>query len=194
MIRAYLTRDNKNWDEHLHLIYMAFHSLKNQSTGFSANMLMLGRETIQPNDLILGLPRPTTQDPLTWVANLSNNLSQVRQLARKKIGQTQLRQKRDYDLRILEKTYSPGDVGTRPQRLVSAPKLRPLWTGPYLIIVTRPLVYKLLGRKRTLVVHHDRLKPCNDATFPLWLQKRVTIFSILCPYIVRGIRTVNQRS
>ena len=51
-------------------------------------------------------------------------------------------------------------------------KLRPPWTGPFLITVARPPVYKLLGRKRTLVVHHDRLKPCNDATFPLWLQRK----------------------
>ena len=37
---------------------------------FSANMLMLGRDVIQPTDLILGLPRPAPQDPPTWVANL----------------------------------------------------------------------------------------------------------------------------
>ena len=110
MIRAYISRGYKDWDEHLPLITMALYSMKNRSTGFSANMLMLGRETIQPNDLILGLPGPSPQDSPTWVANLSKNLSQVHQLAREKIGSSQLRQKRDYDLRIFEKTYSPGDV------------------------------------------------------------------------------------
>ena len=166
MIRAPLSRGYKNWDEHLPLISMALHSMKNQSTGFSANMLMLGGETIQPIDLILGLPGPTPQDPPTWVANLSNNLSQVHQLAREKTGQTQLCQKRDYDLRILEMTYSPGDVVyLRDSSTVVgiSTKLRPPWTGPSLITVAHPPVYKLLGRKRTLVVHHDRLKPCNDA-------------------------------
>ena len=58
---------------------------------------MLGREVTQPIDLILGLPRPTPQDPPTWVANLINNFSQVHKLAREKIGDAQLRQKRDYD-------------------------------------------------------------------------------------------------
>ena len=46
----------KRWDANLPLIAMALHSMKNKSTGFSANMMMLGRETTQPIDLILGLP------------------------------------------------------------------------------------------------------------------------------------------
>ena len=61
MIRAYVSRGVKDLDEHLPLISMALHSMKNRSTGFSANMLMLGREVIQPIDLMLGylaiLPR-----------------------------------------------------------------------------------------------------------------------------------------
>ena len=179
MIRAYISRGYKDWDEHLPLITMALHSMKNRSTGFSANMLMLGRETIQPIDLILGLPGPSPQDPPTWVANLSKNLSQVHQLAREKIGSTQLRQKRDYDLRIFEKTYSPGDVvylrDTSTQIGISS-KLRPPWIGPFLITVARPPVYKLLGRKKSMIVHHDRLKPCTDSTYPLWLQRKRSKF------------------
>ena len=97
MIRAYVSRGLKDWDEHLPLISMALHSMKNKSTGFSANLLMLGREVIQPIDLIVGLPRPAPQDPPTKVANLTSNLSKIHTLAREKIGSTQLRQKRDYD-------------------------------------------------------------------------------------------------
>ena len=184
MIRAYLSGGYKNWDEHLPLISVALHSMKNQSTGFPANMLMLGRETIQPIDLILGLPGPTHQDPPTWVANLSNNLSQVHQLAREKTEQTQLRQKRDYDLRILEMTYSPGDVVyLRDSSTVIgiSTKLRPPWTGPFLITVARPPVYKLQGRKRTLVVHHDRLKPCN--VYHYKLNNRLEIPAYYATYL-----------
>ena len=43
----------KNWDEYLPLITKAFHSMKNHTTGLSANMVVLGRETIQPLDLML---------------------------------------------------------------------------------------------------------------------------------------------
>lgn len=51
-------------------------------------------------------------------------------------------------------------------------KLRPPWTGPFLITNARPPVYTILGKKRTSRVHHDRLKPCNDSTYPLWLQRK----------------------
>ncbi|MCG8035188.1 MAG: DDE-type integrase/transposase/recombinase [Candidatus Thiodiazotropha taylori] len=175
MIRSYLSRGVRDWDEHLPLISMALHSMKNKSTGFSANMLMLGRETIQPIDLIIGLPKPTPQDPPTWVANLTRNLSNVHDLAREKIGQTQLRQKRDYDLRVLQNSYHPGDVvylRDSSTKIGISSKLRPPWTGPFLIASARPPVYKLLGRKKTHVVHHDRLKPCNDSSLPLWLQRK----------------------
>ena len=56
---------------------MALHSMKNKSTGFSANMMMLEREVCQPIDLILGLTRSTPLDPPTWVANLLSNLSDI---------------------------------------------------------------------------------------------------------------------
>ena len=28
------------------------------------------------------------------------------------------------------------------------------------------------GKKKTKTIHHDRLKPCKDASFPLWLQRK----------------------
>ena len=104
MIRSYVSRGKKDWDEHLPLISMALHSMKNKSTGFSANMMMLGREVCQPIDLILGLTRSTPRDPPTWVANLLSNLSDIHKLARERIGEAQLRQKRDYDLRLFERS------------------------------------------------------------------------------------------
>ena len=105
-----MSRGFKDWDEHLPWISMALHSMKNKSTGFSANQFMLGREVIQPIDLILGIPKPAPQDPSNWVENLANNLSDIHRLAREKIGESQLRQKRDYDLRVFDRSYKVGDV------------------------------------------------------------------------------------
>ena len=56
---------------------MALHSMKNKSTGFSANMLMFGREVIQPIDLMLGLSSQTAQDLPTWLKTLSHNLAEA---------------------------------------------------------------------------------------------------------------------
>ena len=84
--------------------------MKNKTTGFSANMLMLGREVIQPIYLILGLPRHAPKDSPTWLANLTSNLSKVHNLASEKIGETQLRQKKDYDLKAFERSFKDGDI------------------------------------------------------------------------------------
>ena len=175
MVRSYVSRGKKDWDEHLPLISMALHSMKNKTTGFSANQLMLGREVIQPIDLILGLSEQSPQNPPNWVGTLAQNLSEIHNLARKKIGETQLRQKRDYDLRIFERSYNVGDVvylRDSSTEIGISSKLRPPWSGPFLVISARPPIYRIGGCKKSKVVHHDRLKPCEDSTFPLWLQRK----------------------
>ena len=175
MIRSYISKGLKDWDEHLPLIAMALHSMKNPSTGFSANMLMLGRETIQPIDLLLGLNTQHSRELHEWVQELMSNLSSVHALAREKIGQTQLRQKRDYDLKLLVNTYNVGDVvylRDSATKVGISKKLTSPWIGPFVVVDVRPPLYLIEGKKKSQLVHHDRLKPCNDSDFPLWLQRR----------------------
>ena len=58
-------------------------------------------------------------------------------------------------------------------------KIRPPRNGSLIVIRSHPPIYKLQGRKKTLTVHHDRLKPHNSS-FPLWLQmKRRFLLDIL---------------
>ena len=145
---------------------MTLQSMKNRSTGFSANMMMLGREVTQPIDLILGLPRPAP----TWITNLTRNLSNAHQLAREKSWKAQMRQKRDYDLRVFKRSYKEENVvhlrDSSTQMGISS-KTRPPWTGKYLVIRARPPVYVLQGKRKVQFVHHDRIKPCADSSFPL---------------------------
>ena len=175
MIRSYLSKGYKEWDEYQPSITMALHSMKNRSTGYSANMLMLGRETIQPIDLMLGNSNESPKYPSEWVSTLASDLSRAHRSARKAIGQSQFRQKRDYDLKVLKKAYNVGDVvylrDTSAKVGVSR-KLRPPFIGPYLIIKARAPLYVLQGRKRCKTIHHDRLKPCGDSSFPMWLQRK----------------------
>ena len=175
MVRSYISRDLKDWDEHLPFIAMALHSMQNESTGFSANRLMLGRETIQPIDLIIGQFDSTPYSPNEWVQDLSNNLSQAHKIARERVGQTQLRQKRDYDLKLRTNYYHIGDVvflRDSSTKIGVSKKLRPPWSGPYIIARARSPLYEILGMRKSQYVHHDRLKPCNDSDFPMWLQRK----------------------
>jgi hypothetical protein len=49
-----LDNSQENWDEHLPQLAEAMRSCINRSTGFTPTMLMLGRETNQPSDLMFG--------------------------------------------------------------------------------------------------------------------------------------------
>ena len=175
MIRSYPSRGVRRWDENLPLISMALHSMRNKSNGFSANMMMLGRETTQPIDLILGLQRHTPQDPPNWVAKLNRNLSRVHSLARETIGKTQMRQRKDYDLRVLIHPYQVGDVVyllDSSTKIGFNKKLKPPYVGFFIITFARPPLFVLEDRKRRPLIHHDRLMPCRDSSFPIWLQKK----------------------
>lgn len=67
---------------------------------------------IQPVHLITGnIPghlSPQTADE--WIADLSPRLAEAHVCARQNLKQTQQRQKRDYDLRVVEHHYSDGSV------------------------------------------------------------------------------------
>lgn len=140
MIRCYINKNNKIWDRDLPLLVMALHSTIHRQTGVTPNRIMLGREVIQPVHLLMGdLPDGLhSQEPSDWCFDLSNRLSQ----AHHHLQEAQLRQKRDYDMRLVEHHYNPGDIVYKldsttkvgqSSKLSPPPHPRP-WTGPYLVI------------------------------------------------------------
>ena len=74
---------------------------------------MLGRETIQPVQLLLGIPQQCQEqlDPDSWVVKLADSLREVHQFARDNLRTSQARQKRDYDLRVVQHAYQEDDLG-----------------------------------------------------------------------------------
>ena len=38
--------------------------------------------------------------------------------------------------------------------------------------VISPILLKIADRKKTYILHHDRLKPCLDRDIPLWLRRK----------------------
>ena len=74
-IRCFVSKTPTNWDECLPRIVGALRSAVNRSTGYTANMLMLGREMNQPVDLVF--PHPSFSDQIDcdqYVAELSENI------------------------------------------------------------------------------------------------------------------------
>ena len=176
MIRCYIQKKNRRWDVDLPLLAMALHSMVNRQTGYTPNRLMLGRETIQPIQLLLGtVPSVITKfDPDSWVANLSKSLNEVHTFARENLKASQHRQKRDYDLRLSQNKYHAGDLVYKidsSSKIGHSKKLKSPWIGPYLVVSANFPLYKIKDRKGESVIHHDRLKRCEDREIPIWLRR-----------------------
>ena len=176
MICCRIQGEVHDWDKDLHLITMGLHSTENRSTGFTPNQLMLGREIILPEDLVLGRIQNLTEEssPENWVIDLSERMSQIHCEARKHLRMNQLHQKNDYDLRVNEHLYHPGDfvyLRDHSSKKGRSPKLQSIWKGPFLVVRSQHPVYGIQTRKKEKFVHHDNIKMCEDRQIPLWLRR-----------------------
>ena len=178
MISAYVSKHQHDWDANLNLLTAAYRSSVHETTGFSPNYLMLGREVKTPLEVTLGLrANPLPRSHEEYVVNLQEQLSEAYELAREYIGKSAERQKRDHDVRVAYNSFECGDLvycldTTRKKGL--SPKLNSeKWQGPF--VVTRKLNDLLFeirqNRSRMKIVHHDRLKPYLSNDLPQWAPK-----------------------
>ena len=177
-IRCFLEGKQKNWDLYLPALGMSLRASVNRSTGFTANLLHLGREVHMPSDVFLGLSE-VNQPDLEHAAYVKNILSMSKETlakAREGLRATQVRQKRTYDEKLHQHSYQKGDMVYKidsSTKVGHSKKLRPVWLGPFLVTeVLSPVLYRIQGRKDTTVIHHDRLKICKDRVIPLWLRRK----------------------
>ena len=98
MLTMYCEKDQKSWDEHLPYVIFAYRSSIHTSTGFSPNMMMLGRETELPIQVVVGTPETDDQlEPDNYVAKLQNRIQEAHDVAREKLRRSAEHQKRTYD-------------------------------------------------------------------------------------------------
>ena len=184
IIRAYLKGNQRTWDENLQLLAGAIRASVNRTTGFTANRMMLGREVLEPIDLMLGTVDQHLQQetPVEYVKKLEERLKRVHKQARDTLLSAQRRQKKDYDLKVLERKYNVGDLVyliNSSSKVGQSNKLKPIWNGPYLVIkVISPVLFRIKGRKREVVVHHGQVNSYVDAR----LRHRVLDLDETLPY------------
>ena len=78
--------------------------------------------------------------------------------------------------RIEENMYKRGDLVYMYKESSSQKKLKRHWDGPFVVVkCVSPSAYHLQGKKRTIIVHRDRLKPCTleENDLPIWAKKVV---------------------
>ena len=138
LIRAHLDGGSKNWDANIPLLAGAIRGMVNRQTGFTANMMMLGREVKRPIKHLFGKPAELPNKiNCDYVRGLATHTRVVHQLARTQLKSSLKVQKDDYDKSIFSTTYIPGDLVYRKNlafRKGQPKKTEFTWVGPLLVI------------------------------------------------------------
>ena len=136
MIKSYLENETE-WDLNVGCLSAAYRSSVHESTQFTPNMMMFGREVRMPVNLMLGDPPYEQHSEVEYVQKIKENIQKAHCLARKYLKQSRRRQCESHDVKISLNNYPPGGVvwcinETRKPR--QCKKLQPLWQGPFLVM------------------------------------------------------------
>ena len=171
MLSKFCDENRSDWDQHLPFLLCAYRATANASTGCSPNLMMLGRETNLPVDLMF----PTVgyrgyRCHNEYVQRVKRFLEDNYEMARQQLGAAAERQKRYYDARTKNRQYKEGDFVLRFYAPNLKNKLNSPYTGPFRIMARLGEVNYKIQRSpssKHLVVHVDHLKPFHSHETPV---------------------------
>jgi transposase InsO family protein len=176
MICTSVGENPNTWDQRLHLLTMAYRSTPHESTGFSPNFMVYGRELYMPLDVMMGQPESSEdQNELEYVQKLRERLEDAYEIAREHLQENANRQKRYYDVKAHEEPYATGDLVwtmNKVRKKGRCPKLQMKWVGP-LVVEKRlnDVTYQVrITEHDKKVIHYDLLKPYLGRDIPQWVK------------------------
>ena len=162
MLKKFVNRTQKDWDEYLPYLLFAYREVPQESTGFSPFELLYGRRVRGPLDVLRETWTGESEEGVpgaACVVEMRNRLHEMTELVRENAGRAQQRQKRVYDRRAKQRSLDAGD-----QVLVLLPKprnhLKLEWFGPYTVsrkLTTVDYEVKTPGRRSEKKVYHINL-------------------------------------
>ena len=168
------------WDEQVPVVIAAYRASRHESTGFSPNYMMFGRELAMPADIVSGIPEELKdhyKSQNEYVANLQDKLRLVYEKARLTLGKAAERSKRYYDVGVKSKEYKVGQwvlyylpKATQGRSI----KFEKLFNGPFLIVKKySPILYGIQASRKSQVktVHVDKLKEWYGDTPVSWIAE-----------------------
>ena len=164
LLRAFVNDEHSDWDERLPYVLMAYRSSVNETTGYTPNMMMLGRDVTVPLDIQFANPQNAKEFQTEFVSNLQSRMEQAHEMAREHIQTEMRRQKRYHDNKLFWEKYSYGDevyIFSLRKYTGRSPKFTCYWHGPYEVVEKySDLNYKVKNKATGLqkVVHVDRMK------------------------------------
>ena len=173
-----VSEHQRDWEDHVNPALAAYRATVHESTGFTPNFLMFGREVNLPLDLAYGIDPAEGQAFDSYDLFVSDQQDRLRgafALAREALGRATARNKKTYNLRSRPQEFG---VGTwvwvyNPRRYTGrCPKWQRLYTGPYLVVQRLGMVNLVVQKSRRskrFVTHVDKLKRCLSATPASWV-------------------------
>lgn len=170
MVAKCVGQNHKRWDETIPLVTSAYRASIHETTGFSPNRIVLGRETRLPLDLVYGLPpSEKVATPVEYVTRMRDEMEEAFKIVRERLQQSAKRRADKYFPTVNPKTFLPGDKVywyTPQKKKGSYPKWQLCYEGPYVVTrQTSPVnveIRRLDARGRTFISHIDKLKTCRE--------------------------------
>ena len=168
LLRIAAREDTCNWDSYIPLMMFAYRTSVQESTGCTPYQLVFGREVRLPIDVMFGLPPHYPPTEINkYAMGLRMRLDKAYRQVREYMGLQQRRQKVHYDKLCNGKPFKIGDMVWLHCPAVprgKSPKLHCYWQGPYIIHkLLSDILYQIQHRnnkRKSMVVHFNRLKPC----------------------------------
>lgn len=162
MLRKFVSRNEKDWDEFLPYLLFAYREVPQESTGFSPFELLYGRRVRGPLDVLKEAWTDGAADEapvMTHVLEMREKLKEMSEIVKDNMEKAQQRQKAVYDRGTMTRDLEVGD-----EVLVLLPMrrnhLKLEWVGPYTFSCkVTPVDYevKTSGRNQERKVYHINL-------------------------------------
>ena len=176
MICTYVNENQDNWDQYLNFVTSAYRACQHESTGFTPNMLMFGREVNMPIALELGIRSEDENCTVEFVCLLRERLQEIYEKVRESLGNSFKRQSKNHESRISKHSFAPGDLvyTLDSTRIIGrCPKLKTaVWKGPHVIMEKINDLFYLVRfspKKAPKVTHYERLKLYTSVSVPEWV-------------------------
>jgi len=171
MLGKVVSSHQRDWDDLLPHTLSAYRASPHETTGYTPNFLMYGRETRAPLDLVYGRPPASDNRSSTYSSytqDLAERMETAYRIVREQLKTAAERRKHKYDMRVRPAVFAPGDLvwyytPRRYQR--RSPKWQRMYTGPYRIVDQCGMVNYRLQKSpatRPFTVHVDKLRRCLD--------------------------------
>ncbi|UYV82442.1 K02A2.6-like, partial [Cordylochernes scorpioides] len=173
-LTMFVDKNQRDWDQHLPMLLMAYRSAEHESTGYSPARMLFGHELRMPCDVLLGRPEETFENTNEYISHLEERMLSIHQWAREKLHFSSEKMKDRYNVKTSHKTFKEGEMVWlhNPQRKKElSPKLQYHWEGPYKIIKCLNDVIYRIQKTRTSkpkVVHYNRLAPFRGSVPEQW--------------------------